>query len=308
LLYSQRAKARIEPVPAGHFFLTLSINNETRRCLVHIPSQYDKNKPMPLVLMLHGMGGSAMNSFRETGWSAKADTEGFLIAYPEATRPDASAPPSLKANPPAWNDGSGRFHAAERNTSDVSFLRDLIKKLTSEYAIDPKRVFITGFSNGASMALRAGAELSDCVAAIAPHSGACWLETVKPASDISVCYITGTEDSLNPMEGGFPKLAMNRREQGGKPKPPVLSSISTWTKALGCTNIPTFDETDNGVRTRRFGPGRNGATVELITIAGMGHHWAGGVAQAPEMLVGKSSNKLKATDAVWKFFRQHPKP
>jgi len=46
--------------------------------------------------------------------------------------------------------------------------------------------------------------------------------------------------------------------------------------------------------------------VVFITIEGLGHHWAGGVSQAPEFLVGKNSNKLKATDAIWDFFKQNP--
>ena len=62
-----------------------------------------------------------------------------------------------------------------------------------------------------------------------------------------------------------------------------------------------------GRHQSRFGPGRDGAEVSLITIEGLGHNWAGGVSQAPEFLVGKNTDKLKAADVVWEFFQQHPR-
>ncbi len=292
--------------PSGHQALAINSGGLDRRFLLHLPPAYDKTKPLPLVVMLHGMGGTAANSVRETGWSAKADSETFIVAYPEATRPDGTRPPSLRKNPQAWNDGSGRFHAAERNIDDVAFIRALLDRLTADYRIDRRRIFVAGFSNGASMAFRVGVELSDRVAAIAPDAGACWTETLKPRRGISLCYLTGTADTLNPLEGGFPKLAIGGGDQGGKPKAPVRVAITKWTKALGCPETPMRDDATNGIRTQIYGPGRDGAEVAFITIDGLGHHWAGGVSQAPEFLVGKNTDKLRATDVVWDFFRTHP--
>ncbi|MEO6753546.1 MAG: plasmid partitioning protein, partial [Chthoniobacteraceae bacterium] len=67
-------------------------------------------------------------------------------------------------------------------------------------------------------------------------------------------------------------------------------------------------DTKNGVHTRRYGPGRDGVEIAFITIEGLGHNWAGGVSQAPEYMVGKNTDKLKATDVVWDFFVNHPAP
>jgi polyhydroxybutyrate depolymerase len=128
---------------------------------------------------------------------------------------------------------------------------------------------------------------------------------VKPARGISLCYLTGTADSLNPLEGGFPRLALGGRNQGGKPKAPVLTMIKKWVKALGCPEVPAQDNSKNGVRTRRYGPGRDGAEVMFITIEGLGHIWAGGKNLVPGFLVGKPTDKLKATDVIWNFFRTH---
>jgi polyhydroxybutyrate depolymerase len=300
--------AASKELPSDHLSLTINVGGLDRHCLVHLPPVYNKAKPLPLVIMLHGMGGTATNAMRQTGWSAKADAETFIVAYPEATRPDATQPRSLRHNPQAWNDGSGRFHAAERHIDDVAFIRALLDRLTADYSIDRRRIFVAGFSNGASMAFRVGAELADRLAAIAPVAGSCWTETVKPARGISLCYLTGTADPLNPLEGGFPRLALGGRNQGGKPKAPVQTMIKKWVKALGCSEVPAQDNSTNGVRTCRYGPGRDGAEVMFITIEGLGHIWAGGKNLVPEFLVGKPTDKLKATDVIWNFFRTHPAP
>lgn len=299
---------RAQGVPPGHEQLTLTVGGLERRCLIHLPAGYDQSKPVPLLIVFHGAGGTAINAKNETGWSAKADIDRFIVAYPEGVRPDVAKPPSFRNNMQSWNEGSGRFYSAEQKIDDVAFIRAVIEKLSADYAIDQRRIFATGFSNGASMAFRVGAELADRIAAVAPHSGACWSETVKPARGISLCYLTGTADTLNPLDGGFPKLALGGKDQGGKPKPPVIDSILKWARELGCSEKPSQDDTRNGVRTRHFGPGRDGAEVMLITIEGLGHNWAGGVSQAPEFLVGKNTAKLKATDAIWDFFTKHPAP
>lgn len=303
-----KAKAATRELPPAHQELTISSGGLDRHCVLHLPPSYDKARPLPLVIMLHGMGGTGANAIREMGWSAKADAENFIVAYPNASRPDPARPPSLKSNPPAWNDGSGRFHAAERNIDDVAFIRALLDRLSADYSIDPKRIYVVGFSNGASMALRVGAELSDRVAAIAAVAGACWTETPKPTRGISLCYITGTTDTLNPLDGGFPKMAFGGGDKGGKPKPAVRVTIEKWAKALGCPESPKQDATANGVHTRRYGHGRDGAEVVFITIEGLGHIWPGGVNLVPEFMVGKPTDKLKATDAIWDFFRTHPAP
>jgi polyhydroxybutyrate depolymerase len=303
-----KAEAATKELPPAHQELTISSGGLDRHCLIHLPPAYDKAKPLPLVIMLHGMGGTGANAVREMGWSAKADLETFIVVYPDATRPDPTQVPSIRSNPQAWNDGSGRFHSAERNIDDVAFIRALLDRLAADYSIDRHRIFVAGFSNGASMALRIGAELSDRVAAIAPGAGACWTETVKPTRGISLCYITGTSDTLNPLDGGFPKMAFGGGDKGGKPKPAVRTTVEKWSKALGCPESPTKDETTNGVRTRRYGPGRDGAEIVFITIEGLGHIWAGGVNLVPEFMVGKPTDKLKATDVVWDFFRAHPAP
>ena len=289
-------------MPVGHEACTIKEGGIERLYLLHVPPQYDQSQPMPLVLMLHGFGGTAANAVRETGWSAKADREGFIVAYPQATRPDEGAAPNLRTNGTAWNDGSGRFHSSERNIDDVAFIRAVIERIQVEYSIDAKRVYVTGFSNGGSMTFHIGNKLAGRVAAIAPVASASWAETLAPARKISVLYITGTKDPLNPLEGGVPRFAFRKQSDEGKAKRSVEIQIAQWVKALGLPSSPYKDETQNGVRRQLFGAPKTSAQVEYITVEGLGHIWAGGENLLPEFLVGKSTNKLNATDTIWTFF------
>ena len=294
-----------DQLPAQHSRLKIRTAAGNRECVLHLPASFVPSKPIPLVMMLHGFGGTALNALRETGWSDKADQETFIVVYPEGTRPDMDMPANFRKNPQSWNDGSGRFDAEERNADDVAFIDGLIEEIGKQYPIDPSRIYITGFSNGASMAFRLGAELSHRVAAIAPVSGTCWIDAPKPKQPLSICYITGAADSLNPLQGGFPKLALGGKEQGGRSKPAVQTFIDRWVEALGTRPEPIQDQVANGIRKRVYGDGPSKAEVVYITIEDLGHHWAGGVNQAPNFLVGKPSKKLNATDTIWEFFRSH---
>lgn len=291
--------------PAGHEAHTITEGGLERTYLLHVPPQYDRAKPVPLVLMLHGFGGTPANAVRETGWSAKADREGFIVVYPQATRPDEKAAPNLRTNGSAWNDGSGRFHSSERNIDDVAFIRALIERTQKEFSIDDKRVFVTGFSNGGSMTFRIGNKLADIVSAIAPVASASWADTLTPVRKISMLYITGTKDPLNPLEGGVPRLAFKKQSDDGKSKRSVDTQIMQWVNALGLPSTPRADETVNGVRRQNFGAANSTPQIEYITVDGLGHVWAGGQNLLPEFMVGKPTDKLNATDTIWMFFSKH---
>jgi polyhydroxybutyrate depolymerase len=307
-----RARADAALIAAANLqTVTLTVDGVDRRALVHLPTAYDGKAAMPVVLMFHGNGGTAESVVKETGWVAKSDASSFIVVFPEATRPDMTQPPKFGRNNPAWNDGSGRFHAGERNITDVAFIAALLDHLEAKFVVDKRRVFATGFSNGASMAFRVGLELSDRIAAIAPVSGALWIAEPKIARPLSLLYITGTADPINPMEGGAPKMAsgtgFNRVPE--KAKPPVREMVQAWVKLLGCEEeAESIASTIEGITTIVHTGGRDGTEVVFTTIEGHGHIWPGGKSPLPAFILGKATSRLNANDAVWDFFQAHPKP
>jgi polyhydroxybutyrate depolymerase len=86
----------------------------------------------------------------------------------------------------------------------------------------------------------------------------------------------------------------------------VQGFIDHWIKSLGCQEQPSIEEIAEGVRREVHSDGRDQAEVVFITVEGLGHHWPGGFPLAPNFLVGRPSNRLNATDAIWEFFQSHP--
>ncbi len=312
LARSQRAKADAEFIAAANLqTITLTVDAIERRALVHLPAGHDGKRALPVVLIFHGNGGAPEAIARETGWVAKADAEGFIVVFPEATRPDMSKPAKFGSNNPAWNDGSGRFHAGEKNTADVAFIAALLDRLEAKFAVDKRRVFAAGFSNGASMTFRVGSELSSRFAAVAPVSGALWVELPKATQPVSMLYITGTNDPINPLDGGTPKMASGSGFKGvpEKAKPPVRDNIAKWVEFLGCAlEAKPLVTSIEGITSVCHDGGRGGTEVVFTTIADHGHIWPGAKSPLPEFILGKATSHLNATDAVWDFFKRHPKP
>jgi polyhydroxybutyrate depolymerase len=291
----------------GDHHLQLRVGDLDRQYTVHIPPRYDGKTSLPVVIMLHGGGGTGKAADIETGWSSKADQAGFIAVFPEALSPDPSRPGSFARNPQLWNDGSDRFYPGREAPDDVMFINALLDDLFARFTVDRRRIFVTGFSNGASLCFRLGGELSSRIAAIAPVAGSSWREPLRLERPIPVLYITGTADPLNPLQGGVPKLATSGSDQvRGKPKPPVREFIAQWTRALGCPATPRGITEANSVRTEIYGPGREGVEFVYITVEGLGHTWAGGESLLPEFMVGSQSDKIKATDVIWEFFQKHP--
>lgn len=293
--------------PNNHSF-ALKVRGLTRSYIVHVPSGYVETKPVPVVIMFHGGGGNARGAMRETGWTQKADREGFLAVFPEATPPDPTKPSRFGTNGQAWNDGSGGFHSGEKDIPDVPFIDAMLDDLITRFAVDHRRIYATGFSNGASMAFRIGVDLSTRIAAIAPVAGSLWLTEPKLARPVPLFYITGDADPLNPIEGGTPKMATGAtiRATVSRVKRPASEFVTTWASTLGCLSAPKAESAAPGVTTFVYSGGRDGSEVRFTVIEGHGHIWPGGKSQLPEAMVGKASEKFKATDTIWEFFAQHP--
>jgi poly(3-hydroxybutyrate) depolymerase len=189
---AQESSPRLNNPGSGDQTVFLTIDGLTRTYIVHVPTCHDPSTLMPVVIVFHGGGGTAKAAMWETGWTDKADKEGFLAVFPEGTRLDLSKPARFVGSPQTWNDGSRRdIGAVVRNAADVEFVRRMIEDLETRFRIDKSRIYATGFSNGASMAFRVGRELPGTIAAIAPVAGSDWLEQEKIDRPVSLLYITG---------------------------------------------------------------------------------------------------------------------
>lgn len=267
---------------AGNRSGILDFGGRTREYFVHVPPAYDGKTRLPLVLVLHGATQTPEGIERMSGMSAAADKETFLAVYPRGTGLVLS-----------WNSGACCGYAMENRVDDTGFLRALLDKLERDYAVDPRRIFATGISNGGMMSYRLACELADKVAAIAPVEGAQDLPC-HPSNRVSVIVFHGTSDHLVPFEGGTTPFQLGSRRSDAS----VASSLAFWVKEDGCSPTPQR-ERSAAVHVENYSGCQDGAGVALYAIQGGHHIWPG---------TRLSGNDVPATDLMWSFFAQHAKP
>jgi len=272
---------------------SLSHDGRTRTYIVHIPPFYDGTKPLPLVIVLHGGGGNARHVPKLTKMSAKADKEGFIVVYPNGSG-------RLQKRLLTWNAGNCCAYALDEKVDDVGFVRALIDKLEGRLAIDPKRVYATGISNGGMMTYALACELSDKLAAIGVVAGALNYKPCRPKEPVSVVIFHGTADEHVLYGGGRPKRMADWHDRIDKP---VSYAVSFWAKHDKCSSKEKAKIKENIIREAHGGCA-DGTEVVLYTIEGGGHVWPGGLRLRRS---DDPSHAISATDIIWNFFKHHPK-
>ena len=274
-----------QSIPVGQSSQTIDSDGVSRTFHLYRPRGLPD--AAPLVVMLHGGFGNGAQAERSYNWDAEADNGHFLVAYPDGLNR-------------AWNAGTCCGQPQRGNVDDVGFLTAMVGAVEREIPIDRARVYATGMSNGAMMALRLGCA-TDTFAAIAPVAGTL-LTDCSRARPTSVLQIHGTADDRVPYNGGPGKafaVKGNPRVDG----PSVESVNATWRSIDACE--PPTSSTAGSVTTLKAGCA-DGRTVELISVAGAGHQWPGGEPSPLAEVAGipAPSTALNATDTIWQFFAQ----
>ena len=288
----------------GDEVIYLDVDGLRRRYVLHRPPGFDPARRYAAVVMLDGRGGTPWTAMKSSGWSAHADTHGFLAVYPEALRLQPEAPMHFLTNPQMWNAGPGGADTERDGADDVTFLRAVLDDLRGRAGLDPRRTFFTGFSNGAAMCFRfAGAE-PDRVAAFAPVAGHFRYPAHALARPVSMTFYFGRQDPLSPYEGGPVELPWGVREL----RPPARATALAWARLCGLGEEPMDIQRGHGFTVERFGPDPAGTEVIFTTIDDCGHTWPGGHRLLPEAIAGKTSTRINATTEIWNFFQRHPLP
>jgi polyhydroxybutyrate depolymerase len=261
-------------------------SGQKREYLLYVPRSYDRTKPTPLVISMHG-GGLWGAAQKETSrWNAVADEYGFIVAYPSGVS---------GRGPRAWRAGGGPGQARE-----VRFISELIDTLGARYNIDPARIYANGLSNGGGMAFVLSCTLSNRIAAVGVVAPALFLPWSACTDRRAVPMIAfhGTADRMTPYDGGRTWVA-----------PETFPSIPTWTAHWARRNQCGANPIDSVVAadvTRLEYPAcADDAAVVLYTVQGGGHSWPGGM-RLPTWFVGSTSNGVDATEEMWTFFQAHP--
>src|SRR5687768_9679264 len=163
-------------------------SGEDREYLLYVPSTYDRAKPTPLVISMHGGALWPAAQMAISRWNDVAEREGFLVVYPSGVAGDG---------PGHWRmGGTGRM-------KEVRFISDLIDRLQADHHIDPGRIYVDGLSNGGGMAFVLSCALPDRIAAVGMVAAAHLLPWSSCTAPVPMPMIAfhGTADTATPYHG-----------------------------------------------------------------------------------------------------------
>jgi polyhydroxybutyrate depolymerase len=263
-------------------------SGEKRDYLLYVPKSYDRTKPTPLVISIHGaaLWGAAQKEISQ--WNRVSDREGFIVVYPSGVS---------GYGPRIWREDN---EAGLKK--DVRFISELIDTLEAAYNIDPTRIYANGLSNGGGMSFALSCTMSDRIAAVGLVGSAQLLpwEWCTDHRPVPMIDFHGTADPAVPYDGGKTWVA-----------PPRFPKQTTWAANWGrrnrCAPTPIDSAVATDVTRRTYTSCADDASVVLYTIKGGGHSWPGGK-PLPEWLVGATSRSIDASSVMWAFFHEHPLP
>ncbi|MFW5654002.1 MAG: alpha/beta hydrolase family esterase [Planctomycetota bacterium] len=186
---------------------------------VEVPDAYDPNVPTPLVVSLHGYGGTGQGQEDYLNFLPLHEEFNFLYIYPDGLRDSGGSQ--------YWNGSDACCDFDNTNPDDSTYIRELIEATIALANVDTKRIYIVGYSNGGFMANRMACEHADLIAATANFAGSTWedVSQCQPSEPVHSLRIHGTFDFIIFPGGG---------QIDGVPYPGAIESSLDWIGFNGC--------------------------------------------------------------------------
>lgn len=257
----------IEDVSTGKSTKQINVNGTNRDYILYVPENYTGDTPLPLLFSFHGLGSSMENLYRKSKFDELAESENFIVVYPEAIDEQ-------------WN-----LSAADN--PDIDFVNALLDALEEGLNIDANRIYSTGMSNGGNISFLLACELSDKIAAIASVTGLNLHlqlnETCGTTRPIAVLQIHGTQDPIARYIFVEPTLQYWIDYNNTEANPTI-------------TPIPDTNTGDGSTVERiAYSNGNQGTEVHILKVIGGGHQWPG----------HKGNMDINASEEVWNFVKKY---
>jgi len=274
-----REAAISAPTQPGHLGrqVTLHVDGHTRHYRLFVPAGTSSG-PRPLLVALHPLNYTATKFERSAGLDAGADTHGVVIAYPDGLGH-------------SWDAGTCCGYAVRHHVDDVDFVVRVVADVERHLAIDPRRVAVTGFSNGGLMSYRMACERPDVFSAAIPVAGDIVSPRCTPPGRISLLHVHGARDPVIPLDG----LTSSALDPAGFP--PAAASAQRIAAADGCHGAGVT--TTPGIVVWTATGCTNSVLVELVTVASLGHHYPSGQADARRYGLDMRQLTWQFLDSVW---------
>lgn len=288
----------------------INYGGQDRLWISHISKKYDGKISVPLVINLHGAGGSAESAKNSSGMNNHSDKEGYIVVYPEATGKKILGKVSGY-----WNvDVDLGRNTDTRGVNDVGFINKIIDEMSSKYKIDQKRIYVTGLSRGGMMAYYLACQPNSRIAAIAPVSSTFVNNPAlcETGRSIPVIHFHGTADRVLPYNGGYSDKSLPDLLQNNFFYLSAKNSVEVFAKKNNCPMKQQVVYTKGNVSCSAYNGCPRQGNVVLCTVRGGGHTWPGGSYEIKsdlwKNLVGEINRDISANEIMWEFFKAHPLP
>ena len=218
-------------------------NMISRPVIIKTCAKIDNLKSYPIVIALHGRGGSNKNWVQPL--SKFTNSGEFIGVYPQG-------------HLNSWNLGQ-----EPSNADDIAFISNVIDTLLSYSNVDENKIFAVGNSNGSGMVNMLGG-VNKRLKAIAPIASQLTerTEIKSNAIPLSVFQVNGDQDLLIPIGGGM-KL--------GHPFLSVSESAKKWASNFNCNQYVAVEETEQSISHAYFDCD-DSVVVKYLVLKGAGHN------------------------------------
>ena len=250
--------SRGETPPGEMVHAELSLAGASRSYELFTPAGSDG--PLPLLVVLHGRGGSGAGMATATGFNELADA---LVAYPNGLEEQ-------------WNYLAGL--GGNSGVDDVRFIHELVEQLVAEGSADPGRVYLTGFSNGGFMVQRLACEADSQFSGFASVAGAGFggmPQLCAQPRPLAMMLVHGTLDRVVPWDGQVGMVGGRQLLLSAS----VPQTFAFWADFAGCggasdrRSIPLPGPRPESVEVLRVTDCPAGSEVVLYALKGGDHSW-----------------------------------
>lgn len=225
------------PVTGLQENMTLTVMNKQRNYVLSVPANYNKNTLHPVIFGFPGLNATGKQA---RGYLGLEKTPGPAVLYVYPTAQVVSSGWQMQV-------GGG----------DIEFFDEILKKLETEFCVDTKRIFSTGFSHGAMFTNNLTCVRIQKLRAVAPIGGSGpWYNNCKNGP-LPAMVIHGTTDTVVKLTDGEKtrdhwktQNACTNTSQSAPPSPCVAYRSCTqptlWCAFQGGHQVPSFAGT--GIR------------------------------------------------------------
>ncbi|WP_159462173.1 PHB depolymerase family esterase [Halobacillus sp. Marseille-P3879] len=250
---------------------------------------------IPLVFCFHGAGSSAKHHMRMTGLLELSEIQAACFVFPEAMNMESGNPMTKQ-----FNEGRSKNPSCQKEVDDAGFVIDMIDYFRSITAIDEKRIYVTGFSNGSAFAMKMAIDHPDLFAGVGGVGGPVvdYIgNNVKWKHAMPLIFFMGKADPVVPFDGHYQSNYMIDQ---------LLSARQTALTFVRSLSFPVEEEVfkKDGYTRFRYFSRNDTAEVVFYEINESGHTWPGGPFQSNQPF-GKVCTALHATELMWEFLKKH---